>query len=175
MSSIVPDFDDLIAGCTRSAVHLEMRDSYGVDDEADDFARWLATGRRDADSASDYWAPWVELIGSTIARGVAVRRARIVSVPVSRYIRYEHAGTAVNLAAGEHVRWLPRRQASGLALPGNDFWLFDGQVVHWNHFSGDGVSTGAEISDDPTVAQLCADAFESVWSRAVPHDQFEIR
>lgn len=35
-----------------SAVHLEMRDAYGVADEADDFARWLATGERDVDSTT---------------------------------------------------------------------------------------------------------------------------
>lgn len=33
-----------------------------------------------------------------------------------------------NVKAGEEVRWLPRRQASDLALPGNDFWLFDGSA-----------------------------------------------
>lgn len=174
MLSSVPTFDELIVGCTRSAVHLEMRDVYGVEDEAGDFARWQATGERDVDPASAYWAPWVELIGSAVARGVAVRRARIVSEPVSEYIRYEHAGTDVNIAAGEHVRWLPRRRASDLALPGNDFWLFDGTIVNWNHFTGDGSSADPEVTDDPVATRLCAGAFEAVWHRAVPHDQYKI-
>jgi hypothetical protein len=117
----------------------------------------------------------VELIRRTVARGVVVRRARIVSEPVSAYIRYEHAGTVVNVAAGELVRWLPRRRASDIALPGNDFWLFDGRVVKWNHFTGDGSSGGGEVTDDPASARLCADAFEAVWSRAVPHDAYVIR
>ncbi|WP_435172554.1 DUF6879 family protein [Actinacidiphila sp. bgisy145] len=174
MSSTVPTFDELIATCTRSAVHLEMRDSYGVDDEAADFERWRATRERDVDPASAYWAPWVDLIGRTRARGVTVRRARIVSEPVTEYIRYEYAGTPVNVAAGELVRWLPRRRASDLALPGNDFWLFDEEWVHWNHFTGDGASTGAEIVNSPEATKLCASAFEAVWDRAVPHDQYEI-
>lgn len=104
-----------------------------------------------------------------------VRRARIVSEPVSEYIRYEHSGTFTNVAAGEHVRWLPRRRASDIALPGNDFWLFDEEWVHWNHFAGDGSSTGEEITNAPVSAKLCSEAFEAVWSRAVPHDQYEIR
>lgn len=174
MSSTSPTFDELIATCTRSAVHLEMRDSYGVDDEATDFEHWRATGERDVDPASDYWAPWVDLIGQTRARGVTVRRARIVSEPVTEYIRYEHAGTPVNVAAGEDVRWLPRRRASDLALPGNDFWLFDDEWIHWNHFTGDGASTGAEITHSPEAAKLCANAFEAVWERAIPHDQYAI-
>lgn len=95
-------------------------------------------------------------------------------LPVSPYIRYEHALTGVNVAAGEQVRWLPRRQASRLALPGNDFWLFDDRTVRWNHFTGEGGSAPGEITDDPAAARLCADAFEAVWSRATPHDAYVV-
>lgn len=175
MPSSAPGFDELMADCTRSAVHLEMRDAYGVDDEAEDFANWHRTGRRDTDPASAYWAPWVDLISRTVARGVDVRRARIVSEPVSAYIRFEHGGTSVNVLAGEQVRWLPRRRASDVALPGNDFWLFDERWVHWNHFSGEGAWTADEVTEDPAVAKLCAAAFAAVWERAIPHDQYEIR
>ncbi len=152
-----------------------MRDQYAVGDEAADFERWRATGERDVDPASEYWAPWVDLIGRARARGVTVRRARIVSEPVTEYIRYEHAGTPVNVAAGEQVRWLPRRWASDIALPGNDFWLFDDRLVHWNHFAGDGSSQGPELTDEPGAATLCHDAFERVWERAIPHGAYEIR
>ncbi|MGA4839047.1 DUF6879 family protein [Streptomyces sp. G45] len=174
MPSSEPTFAELLAGCTRSAVHLEMRDQYGISDEEDAFNSWQRTGRRDLDPASENWAPWVDLISGAVARGVAVRRARIVSEPVTDYIRWEHAGTVVNVHAGEQVRWLPRRRASDIALPGNDFWLFDGRLIRWNHFTGDGAWAGQDISDDPSAAKLCADAFEAVWARAVPHDQYEI-
>ncbi len=174
MPQSVPSFTELLDGAQHTAVHLEMRDAYGVTSEADDFARWKNTGERDTNPGSPYWAPWVELIRRTVARGVAVRRARVVSEPVSEYIRYEHAGTVVNLGAGEQVRWLPRRRASDIALPGNDFWLIDDRLIRWNHFTGDGASGGGEISDEPTTAKLCADAFEAVWARAIPHDEYKI-
>lgn len=112
MPQHVPSFNDLMEAAQHSAVHLEMRDHYGVGDEADDFNGWLRTGQRDADPGSAYWAPWVDLISRAVARGVVVRRARVVSEPVTDYIRYEHAGTVVNIHAGEQVRWLPRRHAS---------------------------------------------------------------
>lgn len=118
MPQNVPSFDELFQAAQYSAVHLEMRDQYAVGDEADDFNTWLATGRRDVDPASEYWAPWTDMISSAVERGVVVRRARIVSEPVTDYIRYEHAGAVVNVAAGEQVRWLPRRQAVDLMLPG---------------------------------------------------------
>jgi hypothetical protein len=174
MPSSVPSFAELFAGARQSAVHLEMRDSYGVTYEADDFARWQETGRRDVDPGSPYWGEWVALVQDAVARGVVVRRARIVSEPVTAYVRYEHAGTVVNLGAGEQVRWLPRRQASDIALPGNDFWLFDGRLIRWNHFTGDGASAGGEISEDQAAAQLCAGAFEAVWARAIPHEEYKI-
>jgi hypothetical protein len=174
MSQNVPSFDELLDGAEHTAVHLEMRDAYGVTSEADDFARWKATGERDTDPDSPYWGPWTRLIRRTVARGVVVRRARIVSEPVSDYIRYEHASTIVNLEAGEQVRWLARRRASDIALPGNDFWLIDGRLIRWNHFTGDGASGGGEISEDSAAAKLCAEAFEAVWARAVPHENYKI-
>lgn len=174
MPQNVPSFAELLDGAQRSAVHLEMRDAYGVAGEADDFARWQSTGERDMDPGSPYWSSWVELVRRTVARGVTVRRARIVSEPVSDYIRFEHAGTPVNVEAGEQVRWLARRRASDIALPGNDFWLIDGRVIRWNHFTGDGASGGGEISEDPAAAKLCADAFETVWARATPHQDYKI-
>lgn len=170
-----PTFDDLIGACTRSAVHLEMRDSYAVDYEEGPFADWRAGFRHDPSNRASWWRPWLDLIEETVSRGVTVRRARIVSEPVSEYTRFLYDGTFTNVAAGENVRWLPRRQASAIALPGNDFWLFDEQWVHWNHFSGDGSSGGGEITDDPRAAKLCAEAFDAVWDRAVPHDQYKIR
>ncbi|MEU3652822.1 DUF6879 family protein [Streptomyces sp. NPDC032161] len=174
MSQSVPSFAELLDGARESAVHLEMRDVYGVASEAGTVARWRETGEVDTDPDSPYWTPWTSLIRRTVARGVVVRRARIVSEPVSEYIRYEHAGTVVNVAAGEEVRWLPRRQASDIALPGNDFWLIDSRLIRWNHFTGGGASAPGEISTAPDAARLCAAAFEAVWSRAVPHSDFKL-
>ncbi|MEU0189864.1 DUF6879 family protein [Streptomyces afghaniensis] len=170
----LPSFAELLDSAQHTAVHLEMRDSYGVAAEAGAFARWKETGEVDTDPQSAYWLPWTQLIRRTVARGVQVRRARIVSEPVSDYIRYEHAGTVVNVTAGEQVRWLPRRQASDIALPGNDFWLIDGRLIRWNHFTGDGASAPGEISENAAAAQLCVAAFEAVWARAIPHDDYKI-
>lgn len=89
--------------------------------------------------------------------------------------RIEHAITPANLRAGERVRWLPRRHASDLTLPGNDFWLIDDRIVRFNLFSGDGAAVEPDASEDPAVVKLCADAFTTVWERAVPHEEYSIR
>ncbi|MGW6534787.1 DUF6879 family protein [Streptomyces sp. NPDC055051] len=80
-----------------------MRGGYAVADEGVDYRRWREAGERDTDTASPCWAPWVGVVRVTARRDVAMR-VRVVSEPVSDCIRYEHAGTAVNTAAGENVR-----------------------------------------------------------------------
>jgi hypothetical protein len=105
---------------------------------------------------------------------VSVRRIRLVSEPVTDYIRFEYDVTAGhNIAAGEDVRWLSRRAAAGLLVPCSDFWVLDGQVVLWNHFAGDGSWVGEERCDDPAIAKLCASSFDAVWDRAIPHEAYQ--
>lgn len=170
-------FADLLGGAQHTAFHLEMRDSYSVGDETDDFEAFKRTGKAAASAPSaPYWDGWVEMVQETVRRGVVMRRARIVSEPVTDYIRYEHAITGVNVEAGEQVRWLPRPLASHIALPGNDFWVFDEKIVQFNLFTGDGdwASPPKQWSEDPAVAALCSAAFAKVWERAVPHARYAL-
>ncbi|MDT0341579.1 DUF6879 family protein [Streptomyces litchfieldiae] len=169
----VPSFDELLSSATRSAVHLEMRDVYAVVEEAGELKLWRS-GRWTLDDGRRALGEWMELVASVAKRGVAVRRARIVSEPVTDYIKYEHALTPLNVRAGEEVRWLPRRQALGIPLPAADFWLIDDRLVRFNHFSGAGEAVEPEMSEDPKIAALCSSAFEAVWNAAVPHDKFEV-
>jgi hypothetical protein len=106
----------------------------------------------------------IGIVKETLARGVVMRRARIVSEPVTDYIRWEHAVTRLNLDAGEQVRWLPRRQASDIPLPGNGFWLIDGRLAMFHFFTGDGdwADPGFQVPEDRAAVQLCAAAFEAV-------------
>ncbi len=78
------------------------------------------------------------------------------------------------IAAGEQVRWLPRRRCSDLCLPGNDFWVFDDRLVRFGHFAGDGGFLDHELTRDPAVVRQCATAFEAVWERAIDHAQYQL-
>jgi hypothetical protein len=162
-------WDDLFSHCERSAVHLETRDQYTPSDPV--YLDWKAGKPIDPAEA---WRDWYDLICATVARGVSVRRARVVSEPVTDYIRYEYDLTAgLNIAAGEQVRWLPRRHASDLALPGNDFWVFDNRLVRFGYFAGDGEYIDEELTQDPSVVTLCSSAFEQVWDRATDHHAYQ--
>jgi len=106
-----------------------------------------------------------------VDRGVDFRRARVVSEPVSKYIRHEYELTPLAaLAAGERVRWLARSKADALRLPANDFWLVD-DVVLFSHFSGDGVRVGTGVGSPEAVA-FCVEAFEGVWRLGVDHGDY---
>jgi hypothetical protein len=150
-------------------MHLEMRDAYTPDDPV--YRDWKAGVRIDI---VDRFRDWYDLIVATTARGVEVRRARIVSEPVTDFVRHEYESTQdLNIAAGEKVRWLPRRQASDLAMPGNDFWVFDDRLVRFGYFAGDGTYLGQEIIDNPDTVKLCTSSFESVWARAIDHEHYK--
>lgn len=164
--------NQLLATCKREAVHLELRDFYGVAGDAVRFARFKELGYRDLEAEAAEVRPWADLIRSVTQSSRAVRRARIVSEPVTDYIRYEWAGTAHIIAAGEEVCWLPRRLASIIALPGNDFWLFDNETVLFTVFDGAGEVAERQLTTDPAAVQLCRTAFEAVWALATPHSEY---
>ena len=163
----VPPFRELITTATTSAIHLETRDVYTPSDPL--YQDWLA-GRPVPVPALPKWR---DLVRFQTARGVRFRRARIVSEPLSDYIRYEHYITdASNVAAGEEIRWLPRRKAGGLLVPVNDFWVLDGRLVRLGYFAGDGEFVEHELTDDPKIARTCTEAFERVWELAIPHADY---
>jgi hypothetical protein len=164
--------NQLLSSCERSAVHLEMRDGYSRADPM--FADWRQGRHHGPSDWQAWWRPWTDVVIAARSRGVIIRRARIVSEPLSEYIRWEHEITSANVEAGEDIRWLPRRRASDLLLPGNDFWVFDDRVVLWTHFTGEGEipPEGWEVTEDTAQVKVCAAAFEPVWDRAVPHGDY---
>lgn len=172
MTASAADPAELLRSCERSAVHLEMRDGYMRSDPR--FAAWQQGFRYDPADRDSWWHRWDDIVTAARDRGVRIRRARIVSEPVSEYIRFEYDLTFANVLTGEEVRWLSRRRASDLLLPGNDFWVFDDRVVLWNHFTGEGevAPEGREITEDPDLVKTCAAAFEPVWDRAIPHEEY---
>jgi hypothetical protein len=160
----------LFKDTARSAIHLEMRDGYEPDDP--DWLEWRAGQHFDP---AERWPEWFGTVRDATARGVAVRRARIVSEPVTDYVRYEYDVTAgFNLASGEDVRWLARHRAVGLLVPAVDFWIFDESVVVVNHFDGHGGNLHHEQLDDAGLAVRYATAFEEIWERATPHAEYVI-
>lgn len=161
-----PSFEDLLAATVRSVVHLEARDTYDPTSPA--FVKW----QQDGDTSYD-WDSWIDLVGAAVGRGVRFRRLRIVSEPVSDYIRWEHAISYGNVNAGEELRWLPRHLAFDLPHPVADFFLWDQRLIAYNFTAGNGVDTGRmEYMADPRHIVPVVGMFEMLWERGIPHADY---
>lgn len=168
--AVPQSFHELLAKCNRTAFKLEFRDQYTTGDPG--YVAWQAEA---LDRAVEEYAGRTAIARGAVQRGVQMKRARVVSEPVSDYVRFEHAVISrVNIAAGEVIRWVPRQRVSDLALPGNDVWIFDDSVLQFCFFACDGRFVGNDVSADPQAAKLCAAAFEAAWERGVDHDQYSV-
>jgi hypothetical protein len=161
--------DELFATFQREALHLEMRDSYGTEAESPHMAKWAAGEPDDL----EWLRPWCEQVQAAVATGKVLQRASVVSEPLSDYQRWSYDITDRHVEAGEDCRWVPRRLVSGIAVPGNDFWLFDDEIALFIVFDGAGKVAERQRWTDPGVIRLCRTAFDAVWALAIPHRDYE--
>jgi hypothetical protein len=158
----------LLTSFKREALHLEMRDSYGTEAEVPHFSKWLAGEPDD----NEWLQPWFSLVRAGTQAGKVFRRARVISEPISDYQRWVLKGTHLFVAAGEDIRWVPRSRVSAVALPGNDFWLFDDERVVFLIFAANGLVVDRLSTTDRSAIQLCRSAFESVWELSIPNSEY---
>jgi hypothetical protein len=164
--------DKLLDAVRRDAFHLELKDSYQAACEEGPFARW----RRGEPDDFAWHEPWRNRVRAATSAGKRVRRVRVVTEPLSGYIRWEHSVTWLNQEAGEDIRWLPRRLLpEGIQFPvnGNDFWIFDDEVVTVGHFDADGRVLGSELVTDPVAVAACAQVRDLLWRLAIPHREYQ--
>ena len=91
---------------------------------------------------------------------------------MSDYQRWSYSIAYPMVAAGEDIRWVPRRLVSSVALPGNDFYLFDDRLAVFLLYAGNGLATGKLSSADPADVRLCRSAFEAAWKLSIPHREY---
>jgi hypothetical protein len=165
------EFGELLrSGFDREAVHLEMRDAYGTAVELPHMAKWMAGEPDDL----QWLQGWCGTLRGHVKAGRSVRRARVVSEPLSDYQRWSHSIALPMMEAGEDIRWVPRRLVSSVALPGNDFYLFDDRLAVFLLYAGNGLGVGMFSSADPADRRLCRSAFEAVWKLSVPHREYPV-
>lgn len=164
--------DELLDRFQRDAFHLELRDNYRADYEDGPVERWL---RGEPDDYA-WHEPWLRRVRAATSAGRSIRRVRVVTEPLSDYIRWLRSVTHLNQAAGEDIRWLPRHQVpEGIRFPvsGNDFWIFDDELVTVGHFDKEGRVLGSELVTDPLVVAACVRTCDVLWPLAIPHAEFE--
>lgn len=173
MSSLVsgPAFARLFDVFAHSAFRLEVRDRYNVPGEQADLERWLRTGEPNPDE-EEQRAPWLHRMRTARAAGKRIERVRVVSEPLSDYIRFELAGTVYNARAGEDIRYLPRHHPVVRELPGHDYWLFDSSRLGLLHFSVEDEFLGLEWRNDAgKIVEHCR-ARDAAWHYAIPYEDY---
>ncbi|MGH3319839.1 MAG: DUF6879 family protein [Streptosporangiaceae bacterium] len=169
MTSITDEeFDGLLTSFEREAIHLETRDAYGTATELPHMAKWAAGEPDDL----GWLQAWCGVLREGVGVGKSVRRARVVSEPLSQYQRWSFSIAYPMVQAGEDIRWVPRPLVSSIALPGNDFYLFDDRLVVFLLYAGNGLATDKVVSTEPADLQLCRSAFEAVWKLAIRHSEY---
>jgi hypothetical protein len=150
------------------AFHLELRDSYNVEQEEIPFEKWLEG------VADDYqWRQeWLSFVRRVTRSGVKIHRVRVVTEPHTDYVCWEMALDPQNIEAGEEIRYLPRHQAVDISFPAEDCWLFDDHELVLSLFKPNGRSGGYAIEDAPDVVAAYRAVRDSVWPRAVPYGQY---
>jgi hypothetical protein len=164
--------DKLFRKFTSDAFHLELRDSYGNPLEDGILARWRGGTLGDR----GWLQPWLAMIREVTGSGKTVRRLRVITEPVTEYVRFEWEITPDNLAAGEDIRWLPRHllpEAITFPRGGLDWWLFDDRQAAFGHFDDEGCVLGSEIVTDPATVAQCASVRNALWPLAIRHGDYE--
>jgi len=163
------EFSELLTTFNREAVHLEQRDAYGTAVELPHMAKW----RRGEPDDLAWLQGWCDTLREHVAAGRSVRRARVVSEPLSEYQRWSHSIAHPMVEAGEDIRWVPRRRVSSLAFPGNDYYLFDDRLAVFLIYAGNGLAVDRLVSTDAADIKLCRAAFEAVWEFSIPHRDYK--
>lgn len=155
----------------RDAFHLELKDAYATAVEEGPFAKWI---KGEPDDFA-WLKPWQNRIRDATRVGKTVRRVRVISEPITDYIKWEHFNTMLNLEVGEDIRWLPRHLLPGeiiFPVDGNDWWLFDDRLVAVGHFHEDGSVQGHEMITDRAVVADCVRVRDQLWGIAIPHSKY---
>ena len=133
----------------------------------------MLNGRRESQNDTDWLQPWFDRVRAATRAGKIIRRARIISEPVSGYQKWVLKDSHLFVEAGEDIRWVPRSRVSTVALPGNDFWLFDDQVVVFLIFAASGQVVDRQKTADHAAVELCRNAFEAVWKLSIPDSEYK--
>jgi hypothetical protein len=146
----MPDLSWWLQNFERSAFRLETLPEYNVPQEAELLARFRRG--EPVDLPDDH--PWLESVRRHCGAGKHMRRVRVVTHPLSDYLRMELSWYRKSVQAGEDIR-ITETQLTG------DFWLFDDQTIVVLHYDSQGRFTGT------TTEQGSLSRYLSIRDRAL--------
>jgi hypothetical protein len=146
------EFERLFETFEHSAWRLETQGVYREDEEREPLRRFLAGEPEDFEWMRD-WFDWTRRITGD---GRYIGRVRVLTDPLTDYLRFELAFTPQAVDAGEDIRLLPVLVARELALPEHDYWIFDDRLAAVLHFGDTGIASVDLIDEPAVVDRYCA-------------------
>lgn len=167
-----PAWLGLFHDLSRSWFRLETLQAYAVDYEAEEFERFLATGRINEEPTD-----WQRMITAHTQAGRRLQRVHVVQEPLSDYLRYELAIYAVHAQAGEEIRLIPTPgdQWPGEIPRGLDFWLFDDHDVWSMEYDAQGHFLAAQRVGDPEMVTECRRIARTALDLSIPLPAYRSR
>ncbi|WP_158840974.1 DUF6879 family protein [Saccharothrix deserti] len=163
-------FERLFDDFHSSAWRLEIQGTYDEPEEREPLRRFLAGEPDDL----EWMADWFEWVTEQSASGRRIGRVRVLTEPLTDYLRFELSFTGHAVDAGEDIRLLTPADAARLDLPREDFWFFDDHLVAVLRFGDTGVAT-AELIDDPAEVNRYRAVQHRALSAAVPYREWAAR
>ncbi|MFE7131193.1 DUF6879 family protein [Streptomyces sp. NPDC057638] len=161
-------FGRLFEAFERTAFRLETLAVYDVEEEREEFERFLSGGDMGPEWDDN---PWVR---SMTDLGKQVSRVHVLRSPLTDYLRYELAAYPGNITAGETIGIIDLAERPTPELPDHDFWLFDDRTVLRMHYTPEGRFIGAEPLPEGELAEYqgyrdraltTAEPFATYWER----------
>lgn len=162
------DFDALFRQFERIALRWEAQGEYTLQDaELEPWRRWHE-GHRDG---FDWLRPWLDTVRNATCTGRRIARVRMLTQPLTDYLRWQLDVTPANLSAGEDIQVISEATARELALPEHDFWVFDDRRVVVLRFDELGLA-GAETLTDPEIVERHCRWLDIAFAHAQPFHQY---
>lgn len=142
------EFDALFTAVRSSVFRLEVRQEYAV--SAEDASLIAFRMGRARPERSVRTSTWPRRIAATTLAGVDWLRIRVVTRPLTEYVRWELLGYVESQAAGERIDVTERTD-----IDGPDFWLLDADtdaaVAVLMHYTDDGRVADRELVTDRAI------------------------
>lgn len=159
------DWAELFSKFERSAWRWEAQKIYREPVEQEPLSDFLAGKEPDL----SYMDQWLAEVRRATAEGRRFARVRMLTDPLTPYLRFELAVSGRNIDAGEEIRVIPEARARALGLPEYDFWLFDDDLAAVMHFD-EGGFTHADLVAVPYQVAPFLEIRDLAWQNAVPFD-----
>ncbi|MEU9413580.1 DUF6879 family protein [Streptomyces sp. NPDC048281] len=152
----------------HTAWRLETRRGYASDRQDPDFQMFETTGT----TVLDPGEPWFTNIQRQTDAGKRVGRVRVADSPPTTEQLFLLDYARHNCSVGENIRYLWRADADRLALPAEDFWLFDSRLVALLNFDDADNLLNIELITEPAEVVRYSIVRDAAMHLAVSRDQF---